>query len=38
MLSTVSKLGSVLFTRELAHRLEKRGSSKVYVNCFFPGK
>jgi NAD(P)-dependent dehydrogenase (short-subunit alcohol dehydrogenase family) len=33
-----SKLGSILFTRELAYRLEKRGPSKVYANCFFPGK
>lgn len=33
-----SKLGNILFTRELASRLEKRGASKVYANCFFPGK
>ncbi|KAG9244648.1 putative short chain dehydrogenase/reductase [Calycina marina] len=32
-----SKLGNLLFTKELAKRLEKRGSSKVYANCFFPG-
>lgn len=33
-----SKLGNILFTKELAKRLEKRGSDKVYANCFFPGK
>lgn len=32
-----SKLGTILFTRELARRLEKRGSMSVYANCFFPG-
>lgn len=32
-----SKLGVILFTRELARRLENRGSLKVYANCFFPG-
>lgn len=32
-----SKLGTILFCRELAHRLSKRGSDKVYANCFFPG-
>lgn len=32
-----SKLGVILFTRELAHRLSKRGSENVYANTFFPG-
>jgi len=32
-----SKLGTILFTKELARRLDKRGSSRVYANCFFPG-
>jgi len=32
-----SKLGTILFTRELARRLEKKGASKVYANVFFPG-
>ena len=32
-----SKLGVILFTRELAKRLSKRGSSGVYANTFFPG-
>ncbi len=32
-----SKLGTILFTRELARRLDKKGASKVYANCFFPG-
>lgn len=38
VLTISSKLGSILFTRELAHWLDKRGSSDVYANCFFPGK
>ena len=33
-----SKLGNILFTNELAKRLEKRGSDGVYANSFFPGK
>jgi hypothetical protein len=33
-----SKLGNILIMRELANRLGKRGSSKVYASCFFPGK
>ncbi|KAL3419247.1 retinol dehydrogenase 12 [Phlyctema vagabunda] len=32
-----SKLGNILFTRELARRLDKKGATKVYANCFFPG-
>ncbi|KAI9750000.1 MAG: hypothetical protein M1835_001454 [Candelina submexicana] len=32
-----SKLANILFTRELAHRLEKKGVKSVHVNCFFPG-
>ncbi len=32
-----SKLANILFTRELAHRLDKKGVETVYVNCFFPG-
>lgn len=32
-----SKLGVILFTRELSHRLDKRGSTGVYCNTFFPG-
>ncbi|KAI9824947.1 MAG: hypothetical protein M1826_007199 [Phylliscum demangeonii] len=32
-----SKLGNILFTRELASQLEKKGVGNVYVNCFFPG-
>lgn len=32
-----SKLGTILFTRELARRLEKKGAINVYANCFFPG-
>jgi NAD(P)-dependent dehydrogenase (short-subunit alcohol dehydrogenase family) len=38
VLIVASKLGNILFTRELARRLNKRGSAKVYANCFFPGK
>ena len=37
-LNISSKLGNVLFTIELAKRLDKRGSSKVYANSYFPGK
>ena len=33
-----SKLGNILFTKELAKRLDKRGSDGVFANCFFPGK
>ncbi|KAI9815540.1 MAG: hypothetical protein M1827_002674 [Pycnora praestabilis] len=32
-----SKLANILFTRELAHRMDKKGVKNVYVNCFFPG-
>ena len=35
-----SKLGNILFTKELTRRLEgdgDPGSSRIYVNCFFPG-
>ncbi len=32
-----SKLGTILFTRELSRRLEKRGTMNVYANAFFPG-
>ncbi|KAI9838770.1 MAG: hypothetical protein M1837_002336 [Sclerophora amabilis] len=32
-----SKLANILFTRQLARRLEKKGVSNVYANCFFPG-
>jgi NAD(P)-dependent dehydrogenase (short-subunit alcohol dehydrogenase family) len=32
-----SKLGTILFTRELARRLDKKGAANVYANCFFPG-
>jgi NAD(P)-dependent dehydrogenase (short-subunit alcohol dehydrogenase family) len=32
-----SKLGTILFTRELARRLDKKGAANVYTNCFFPG-
>jgi len=32
-----SKLGTILFTRELASRLEKKGALNVYANTFFPG-
>jgi len=32
-----SKLGVILFTRQLAKLLEKRGSTGVYANTFFPG-
>ncbi|GKZ22816.1 hypothetical protein AbraIFM66951_006610 [Aspergillus brasiliensis] len=34
-----SKLGNILFTRELTRRLEEEGSEadNVYVNVFFPG-
>lgn len=32
-----SKLANILFARELASRLEKKGASNVYVNSFFPG-
>lgn len=33
-----SKLGNILFTNELAKRLDKRGSDGVFANSFFPGK
>lgn len=32
-----SKLANILFTSELAKRLEKRGATHVYANAFFPG-
>jgi NAD(P)-dependent dehydrogenase (short-subunit alcohol dehydrogenase family) len=32
-----SKLGTILFTRELARRLDKKGAANVFANCFFPG-
>lgn len=35
-----SKLGNILFTKELTRRLGEDGepgSSRIYVNCFFPG-
>jgi len=32
-----SKLANILFTRELARRLGKRGVNNVYINCFHPG-
>ena len=32
-----SKLANILFTRELARRLCKKGINNVYVNCFHPG-
>ncbi|KAH7053073.1 putative short chain dehydrogenase/reductase [Macrophomina phaseolina] len=32
-----SKLANVLFVRELAKRLDKKGVSNVYVNSFHPG-
>ncbi|KAF2762892.1 short chain dehydrogenase/reductase [Pseudovirgaria hyperparasitica] len=32
-----SKLANILFTRELAKLLEKKGSSNVFVNSYFPG-
>jgi NAD(P)-dependent dehydrogenase (short-subunit alcohol dehydrogenase family) len=34
-----SKLGVILFTRELAKRIDKRGTAKgnLYANTFFPG-
>lgn len=32
-----SKLANILFTRELARRLGKKGANHVYVNCFHPG-
>ncbi|KAL1618113.1 hypothetical protein SLS54_007352 [Diplodia seriata] len=32
-----SKLANILFTRELARRLDNMGLSNVYVNSFFPG-
>lgn len=32
-----SKLANILFTRELARRLDKKGASNVFVNSFFPG-
>lgn len=32
-----SKLGTVLFTRELARQLDKKGAADLYANCFFPG-
>jgi len=31
------KLAGIMFTRELANRLQKKGVSNVYVNSFFPG-
>ncbi|KAK5241647.1 hypothetical protein LTR16_009169, partial [Cryomyces antarcticus] len=32
-----SKLANILFTRELTRLLQKRGSSKVYANVYYPG-
>ncbi|GLA73128.1 hypothetical protein AtubIFM55763_004027 [Aspergillus tubingensis] len=32
-----SKLGNILFTRELARRIEQGGPNNIYVNVFFPG-
>ena len=32
-----SKLAVILFTRQLAHILQKKGINNVYANCFFPG-
>jgi NAD(P)-dependent dehydrogenase (short-subunit alcohol dehydrogenase family) len=32
-----SKLANILFTRELARRLGKKGANNVYANCFHPG-
>ncbi|KAI9760594.1 MAG: hypothetical protein M4579_001563 [Chaenotheca gracillima] len=32
-----SKLANILFTRQLARLLEKKGAQNVYANCFFPG-
>ncbi|KAF2489114.1 putative short chain dehydrogenase/reductase [Lophium mytilinum] len=32
-----AKLAVLMFTRELAKRLQKKGVSNVYVNSFFPG-
>ncbi|KAL1632967.1 hypothetical protein SLS56_003253 [Neofusicoccum ribis] len=32
-----SKLANILFARELARRLDKKGASNVYVNSFYPG-
>lgn len=32
-----SKLANILFARELAKRLDKKGASNVYVNSFYPG-
>jgi NAD(P)-dependent dehydrogenase (short-subunit alcohol dehydrogenase family) len=32
-----AKLAGIMFTRELANRLQKKGVSNVYVNSFFPG-
>jgi len=32
-----SKLAVILFTRQLAKILQKKGANNVYANCFFPG-
>lgn len=32
-----SKLAVILFTRQLAKILQKKGVNNVYTNCFFPG-
>jgi len=32
-----SKLGTILFTQELAHRLDNHGAMNVFANTFFPG-
>ncbi|KAF2805815.1 putative short chain dehydrogenase/reductase [Mytilinidion resinicola] len=32
-----AKLAGIMFTRELAKRLQKKGVTNVYVNSFFPG-
>lgn len=35
-----SKLGNILFTKELTRRLDEEGdpvNGRIYVNCFFPG-
>lgn len=32
-----SKLGTILFTEELVHRLDNHGATNVFANSFFPG-